>query len=181
MRMKCLLILMLIITSTGSHAQEIGYLSIGSSHILKDIELHHQAVEKLGFSLDFIFPVIKPNIYYRAKASYHKAIVDPRCKCIQKKHYVSALNEIMIGKKYRLSDNVYAFPMFGTGVYARAVYSPGDGIANAFFVFSWKNHIMYTLKKFDIGFYIDIDYLITDGYLDFSNEFMIHAGISIGK
>lgn len=174
--------LALIITALASKSfsQDVGILSVGNNYMLEERYFNHQKINENGISAEFILPVkiSKAKIYYKGNISYHKP---QETYPYVKKHYLSYLNELQVGKRIFNTNNLYLQSLFGFGVMVENIYAPGVGYANGFFIFDLTNYFMHEFGNIDAGLKLSLLYRPWNGYFDSINDFFIQAGISIAR
>jgi len=175
-------LLIFITTSlvSKSFSQDVGILSVGNNYMSEERYFHHQKVKKHGMSAEFILPIkiSKAKIYYKGTISYHKP---QKSFPYVKKHYLSYLNELQIGKRMFNRNDFYLQSLFGFGVMVENIYAPGSGYSYGSFIFDLTNYFMYDFGNIDVGLKFSVLFRPWEGYFNSINDFFLQAGISIAK
>jgi hypothetical protein len=174
------LIFIIIGLASESFSQEVGILSVGNNYMLQERYMNGQKINENGISADLVLPIkiSKVKIYYKANISYHKPQKSLRSA---KKHYLSNLNELQVGKRIFNKNNLYLQSLLGFGVMGEHIYSPGDGLSYGSFIFDLTNYFMHDFGNIDVGLKFSLLFRPWDGYFDSADDFLIQAGISIAK
>jgi hypothetical protein len=97
-------------------------------------------------------------------------------------HYVSVLNEVLIGKRVDLSPRVYVKPMFGMGFLLDLLYgNAGPGFAYGTFEIGLTAQVMYRLKRVEAGTMLSFHYIPYDGYLDATGDQYVSAAVVLSR
>jgi hypothetical protein len=97
-------------------------------------------------------------------------------------HYVSVLNEVLVGRRIDLSGRVYLEPMIGVGFLLHLLYgSTGPGFAYGTFEIGLSAKAMYVLKHIEVGTMLSFQYVPYDGYLSAQGNQYVSAAVVISK
>jgi hypothetical protein len=96
--------------------------------------------------------------------------------------YISSLNEIMVGRRFPLTESVYVRGLLGFGVLVNIIYgNQGEGIAQGSFQFDLSTQWMYRFEGFDLGAQISLEYVPWDGYFGKADVTYMTIGVAIAK
>ena len=193
-------VLVFIVGMTGLsvpvHANEIGSFFVTANYGLGDFELSNNfttyRIDDLGFSAGFTLPIIKKKyaMLYKGRVAVHgvedleygdNPSPDDPTYYRNMGTYISSLNELMVGRKFNLSDDVYVHALLGFGVLVNIIYENGPGIAHGSFQFDLTTQWMYRLKSFDMGVQLTLEHVPWDGYFGRTDVTYMTLGVVIAK
>jgi hypothetical protein len=183
--------------SVPSDAQQLGSVFGGGNNALAGVLLCNgfttYRVDDLGVIFGFMLPIRtgRLDIHYNTRVGLNgvtdilyssRPSLDDRQYYRNLGHYVSVLNEVLIGKRIDLSKRTYIRPMFGLGFLLHLLYgNEGPGFAYGTFQIGVTAQAMYVLKHVEAGTMLSFQYIPYDGYLDPSSVQYVSAALVLSR
>jgi hypothetical protein len=181
----------------SARAQDIGSFFISANYALKENRLTHSftthTVDDLGIALGFILPITgdKFDLSYKGRIGVN-GVKDVYFSDTPSEydaryyrnldHYLSGLNEILVGTHVDLSQRFYMRPQVGLGFLFEVIYGNGrQGIAYGTFQFDLSTQVMYSFRVFDVGLLLTYEHRPLDGYFNSIDQRYFTIGAVISK
>lgn|GEM_PF-3007944 len=124
---KCcwVFIIVLHLFAESARSQSLGGIFFGLNHYLNVDEDKWNNIDASGFSAGFILPmnIQKVSIFFKLKTSFHT--VGPNYSYQYDRsidHFLSVINEVLIGKQILPSNKFELLPQFGLGAIGESFY-----------------------------------------------------------
>jgi hypothetical protein len=191
------LLSLIILLPTSARAQDIGSFFVSANYALKENLLSHSftthTVDDLGIAFGFILPITgdKFDLSYKGRIGVN-GVKDVYFSSMPSEydaryyrnldHFLSGLNEIMVGTRVDLAQRCYMKPQLGFGFLFEVIYgNKKQGIAYGAFQFDLSLQLMYSFGTFDLGLLQTYEHVPLDGYFNSIDRRYFTIGAIISK
>jgi hypothetical protein len=183
--------------SADSGANEVGSFFVTANIGLGDYTLSNNfttyEINDFGIAAGFTLPVVKSyyEMVYKGRVAVHGVedllygddpSPDDPTYYRNMSTYISSLNEIMVGRRFDLTQALYVRGLLGFGVLVNIIYgNQGPGIAHGSFQFDLTTQWMYRFDGFDLGAQVSLEYVPWDGYFAKADVAYMTIGVAIAR
>ena len=152
-------------------AEKIGTIQLGTDILLGNTVFETSSqrykVSPVGPAVGFCIPVKFPvvDVYYKVRVAYHPAIRNDTDVIFlrsyeQKTHYLSALNAVEVGRRFRLGQAPLSLlPLCGLGMSIETTYKDyGKGIVYDLVFIDFSALLKYSFRTCETGILIDFQH-----------------------